>query len=148
MAKLKSFSNTSISAFKTQDDLEKLLAKYGIPASRWTHFAQVKEEQDGRIQFEFESDGRPYRVTVSYRKEVGPNGGSRGTTREQAARAIFWHVKNLFDAVDFGIVTLEEAFLPYMLGPGGKTVFEHIKPRLGELQSISPFLALTEGVPA
>ena len=41
MARLKAYAKTTVSLFKTQDDLERLLAKHGIKATRWTHFAEV-----------------------------------------------------------------------------------------------------------
>lgn len=144
MSRLKAFSNTKIDVFKTQGDLEALLIKRGITASRWTHFAETKDEA-GTVRFEFEYQPiqklnevkRPplsFRIEVEYKGEQGPQGGQRGTTREQAARALYWHVKNLFDAIDFGIVDLEQAFMPYLLLPSGETAYEAVNEQLKELR--------------
>jgi hypothetical protein len=122
---------------RTQDELERLLGKHDIRASRWTHYTELSD-QPGVVRFEFEwrrKDGGTlgYRIEVSYKRKAGPRGGQTGTTREQAARALYWHVKNLLDAVDYGIVELEEAFFPHMLGPGGATIFEEAREQLSTL---------------
>ncbi len=151
MAKLKAYSNTTVSLFKTQDDLERLLGKHGITASRWTHLAET-DSTPGIVRFEFEwrreNGGQlGFRVDVSYQYVAGPKGGQRGTTREQAGRALFWHVKNLLDAVDFGIVDLEQAFLPHLLTASGRTVYEEVEPRLESLPSGMGLLGLPEPRP-
>lgn len=154
MSVLKAFANTKIDSFKTQTDLENLLAKRGVRASRWTHFAEVKGVP-GQMRFEFEWQppqkirdvARPplsFRIDIGYKGELGPQGGQRGTTREQAARALYWHVKNLLDAVDFGIVDLEQAFMPYLLLNNGQTAYEKVGAQLLELQA-GDLPLLTEG---
>lgn len=37
------------------------------------------------------------------------------TSEAQAYRALYWHLKHKFEAVEFGIVTFEEEFLPYFI---------------------------------
>ena len=139
MSKLTAYASTSVSLFKTQDDLERVLAGHGITASRWTHYAET-ETQPGLLRFEFEWQTLKqaklgFRVEVGYQYERGPKGGNRGTTREQAGRALFWHIKNLLEAVAFGIVDLEQAFLPYLLTASGQTVYDEAKTRLEMLEA-------------
>lgn len=145
MSRLKAFANTKIDVFKTQQDLETLLLKRGITASRWTHFSETKETA-GIVRFEFEwqraqqirdvkHQPLSFRIDVEYKGELGPAGGQRGTTREQGARALYWHVKNLFDAIDFGIVDLEQAFMPYLVLPSGETAYEKIGGQLEQLEA-------------
>ena len=153
MSQLKSYSNTQVALSKTQESLDKLLAAHGIQANRWTHFAEVGAKP-GSVVFEFEWRKTPeklplgFKIAVDYKGEGGPQGGQKGTTREQAGRALYWHVKNLFDAVDFGIVDLEQAFMPYLLLPDGDTAYERWAPRFEELleKAEMPPL-LTEGRP-
>lgn len=152
MGRLKAFANTTVSLFKTQEELEKLLAKHRIAASRWTHFAETKELA-GKVRFEFQwqraKEAAPigFRVEVEYKYAPGPRGGNAGTTREQAGRALFWYVKNLFDAVEYGIVQLEEAFMPHMLpaGESGPTLYEQLTPRLEALTMADLPPLLTSG---
>ena len=139
MGRLTAYANTSVSLFKTQDDLERLLLRHGISASRWTHFAEA-DMHPGLVRFEFEwltPNGARlgFRVDIGYQYEPGPRGGNQGTTREQAGRALYWHIKNLLEAVTFGIVDLEQAFLPYLLTASGQTVYDEAKSRIEALTS-------------
>lgn len=135
MSKLTAYANTTVTLFKTQDDLEKLLVRHGISASRWTHLTETDEPGLVRFEFEWERDGRPlgFRIDVQYQYVRGPKGGNSGTTREQAGRALFWHVKNLLEAVAFGIVDMEQAFLPHLLTASGTTLYDEVKPRIADI---------------
>ncbi len=61
---------------------------------------------------------------------VAPRVVTGGAHGSRLAGALFWHIKNLLEAVAFGIVDLEQAFLPYLLVASGQTVYEEAKPRL------------------
>lgn len=140
MAKLKAFSDTKISLAKTHEQLEDLLEKQRVEGSRWTHLPEkISEHKPGRVLLEFEvvrEDCRfAYRISVDYQSKAGPRGGNQGTTREQTGRALFWHVKNLFDAIEYGIISLEEALLPYMITGNGQTVYEQLEPKLAQLSA-------------
>ena len=68
-----------------------------------------------------------------------PRPGSRGAgrlapTRTRTAPDPAGQVLTL-EAVEFGIVELEQAFLPYLLTGSGQTVYEEAKPRLDALQA-------------
>lgn len=57
----------------------------------------------------------------------------------------FWYVKNLFDAVDYGIVELEQAFMPHLLSANNRTMYEELTPTLELLDAGSLPALLTEG---
>ena len=46
--------------------------------------------------------------------------------RKQILRALYWFLKAKIEAIQFGLVELEQEFLPYLLTSEGRTVFEHI----------------------
>lgn len=128
MPKLKSFSNTKISLTKSQEDIEDLLDRVGVTGSRWSHIKENQQQKTpGRIICEFAHEEYVYRISVDYQTELGPRGGNTGTTREQAGRALYWHLKNMFDSVEYGIVTIQQAFLPYMITDRGSTMAEMVE---------------------
>lgn len=135
MGKIRAFANTTINYYKSMDECQRLLAKYGVAGTRFTNYEQQKDKA-GQIIFEFNwspggsARGNGYKVQIEYEELTGPKGGKAGITKEQAARAIFWHIKNLIEAVEFGIVDMGEAFLPYMLTSSGQTVYEEYQDRL------------------
>ena len=69
--------------------------------------------------------------------------------RNRIARVLFHFIKNLFIAVDEGVLDLGEALLGYLEVPGqdGVTLYQAIgkKVEQGELGSNKDLLALTEG---
>lgn len=151
MAQLKAFTGTDVSLAKTQESMRKLMREHGVKASRWTDYDEGQTDSEpGRIVFEFawQPEGKAmleFRISVEFKSERGPRGGKGGTTAEQAARAIFWHVKNLFDSVSYGIVTLEEAFYAHMLTNNGETVYERTAPQIaaiaaGQMPRVFPAL--------
>lgn len=65
--------------------------------------------------------------------------------RERMFRVLVHFLKNLFEAVDGGLLTAEEAFLPYLEDGAGVTVAQHIVPRLRLLSYGNTLRALTSG---
>lgn len=121
------YKGTEVPAERSIARIKDLLYKHGAVAT------QVNEAPEkGVIQFLFSTrvkmDGvdmqRPFKIEVKYGKRKP----------SEALRMIYYHLKAQFDAIDWGLFTLEEEFLPYMLVhlPGGKnaTVAEVVLPDL------------------
>jgi hypothetical protein len=49
---------------------------------------------------------------------------ARGRGERQIWRLVYWWLKAQFEAADAGLVSLEEAFLPWMELPDGSTAYE------------------------
>lgn len=56
-------------------------------------------------------------------------------------RVLFWHLKSVFEASDSGVMEFRELMMPYIVMQDGKTVSEHILPRIGAV--IDPSKLLT-----
>lgn len=54
--------------------------------------------------------------------------------RAQMLRALFWYLKAKIEAIEFGLLDTEQAFLPHMLTPGGQTVFERVQE--GDMEAL------------
>ena len=124
-----SFKATDVSFGKSQGEIIDLLTKYGV---RDIGFGYHPEE-DGkpgsiRIIFTWEENQRKekYVMTCQYQTKKGPRGGNIGTRKEEAARALYWHIKAKLDAVTWGITDFAQEFLPYMLVENsGMTVYQY-----------------------
>ncbi len=106
------YKQTTVSASKSRDDIEKLLAKVGVVGFRWGSNLQNAEET---IEAALDWKGRRvgFRITVKYDDEKH---------RRQVMRALYWYMKSKIEAIEFGLVELEREFLPYLLTNTGKTV--------------------------
>lgn len=111
---MKAYRQTTVSAAKSRDGIDRLLEKVGVVGFRW-----ATELDKGRETLEalLEVDGKKlgFRLSVDYEDE---------RTRRQVMRALYWYLKSKIEAVECGLVDLEEEFLPYLLTKSGQTVAE------------------------
>ncbi|KKL96005.1 hypothetical protein LCGC14_1848800 [marine sediment metagenome] len=111
---LQSYANTAVPSHRSKEQVEELLKKVGAVGFRWSSFGGQEtleaglEWNDGKIAF---------RLVVNYEDD---------RQRKQKLRALYWYLKAKVEAIQFGLVDLEQEFLPYMLTPSGRTVFEEI----------------------
>lgn len=139
---MKYAKTTKVSIEKSQIEIQKLFRKYGA-----TRFAI--DWKNNNILFELQ--GRSVRIHVKNPNindkeiQLTPSGIQRTspniqTAFEQAKRQM-WRVMLLFlkstlEAIDMGVIELDQAMLPYFLLPNGKTVSEQILPQLANNVSI------------
>jgi hypothetical protein len=74
------------------------------------------------------------------------------TGREQEERRVwrvlFWHLKAMFEAADSGVIEVEDIIMPYIVTPDGRTIGEHMAPKLAELRDATHEKLLTTGIGA
>ena len=120
---LASYANTSVSAGRTKEQIEKLLDKVGATGFRWDStrpngdlcgFEQITaglEWNDKKVAFQ---------LRITYEDE---------RKQRQNLRALYRYLKAKIEAIEFGIVDLE--FLPYLLASSGRTMYDELGgPRL------------------
>ena len=146
---------TDVSSDRSQAEIQRVVRSYGAVAYGYGW-------EDGRALVTFQCSGRRIRFVVPLpdpnadRFILTPTGKARTATAacdsyEQEVRRL-WRalalvIKAMFEAAASGIVTFEEAFLPYTLLPTGRTVAEHALPEVersyaGQLPAGPGFLAL------
>lgn len=52
-------------------------------------------------------------------------------------RVLYWHLKAMFEAADSGVIAVEDIIMPYVVTPDGRTIAEHLAPRMAELRGIT-----------
>lgn len=122
---LKSYAHTSVGAGRTKEQIETLLKKVGAIGFRWdSHIPYEDEfgvgaEGDEQLSALIQWHGRKlaFRLRIEYVTE---------REQRQNLRALYWYLKAKIEAIEFGIVDLEQEFLPYMLAPSGKTVYDEL----------------------
>lgn len=138
------YTTTDVPVSKSQGAIEELLRRRGAVATRVTHLIA----EGATIEFVMKIDGQPraYRIRVKRpEKQVkallrSQYGGTRKVSEaawdrlDRATwRAAYWYIKSRFEAVEFGLVDTEEAFLSNLvLGTGtqSSTVAEMVKARM------------------
>lgn len=150
-------ASTSVSSDASRAEIEKTLRRYGAD-----DFAYATNRE--RAMIGFSAGGRQVRFLLPMPDPAArefthtPGRGLQRTVAErdkayeqavrQKWRALALMVKAKLEAVESGIVSFEQEFLPHIVMPGGQSVYEAVRPtieRSYELGAPQPFLALEGG---
>ena len=150
----RAYATTEVPIPKTMDEIRKQLLKYGVEQVQVTERVATVENR-GRIQIGFITPERQFEVRMQVEiPKVNPNATQREKERhgKAQARALFHVVKNKLAGTEYGIETVEIAFLPYLITPSRSTIaerpdlFDHFTAgrNLVELPMAPPVIALPE----
>jgi hypothetical protein len=147
-------ANTTVSSESSRNEIERTLRRYGAD-----DFAYATNKQQAMIGFV--ADGRTVRFILPMPDPKAREfilTPSRGNLRssadaekawEQAVRqkwrALALMVKAKLEAVESGIVTFEQEFLPHIVMPGGQTVYENVQANIEDAYQsgkVKPLLQL------
>lgn len=148
----RAYTGTSVSVDKSMGEVMSLLHKRSVSGMQWT-----REGLRSTLRFRWKSSAGVElcaRFTLDVRPPPAPRG--RQLSSKQLAdvyaqeerrlfRVLVYFLKNLFEAVDGGLLTLEQALLPYLEDSTGQTVGELLAPRLALLAARPLALALGPG---
>ena len=151
---MKYASKTSVSSEKSRAEIEWVLKRYGAD-----EFAYMSKP--GKAAIAFKVQNRSIRMIVPLPDpknfELSPSGRDWGVDRglkawEQACRqrwrALALVVKAKLEAVESGVATFEQEFLPYTLLPDGRTAGEWALPQIEkayEIGKMPPLLQAGKG---
>jgi len=144
------YENTSVPVARSQEAIRKL-----IYAHRGTGMVFISQRPREGFEAMVELRGKPYhiRITAKCRTPRSAGGEEQHTTRgrelwekeeRRVWRVLFYHLKAVFEAADSDVLSIEEIIMPYVVAKDGRTLAEHILPRLAEVVA-SPKLMLPGG---
>ena len=131
-------SSTSVSPERSQEEIKRQLRRYGAD-----RFGVMEERGSAAVMFEF--NGLTIRIVVSLPAENDAEFSTTETGRERAPaakakaweqairsrwRALLLAIRAKLEAVEVGISTIEREFMPFVVMPDGRTLDEHITPKL------------------
>jgi hypothetical protein len=117
------YENTVVAVPKSQDKIRQLIMK-----NKGTGIAFISQPPMEGFQAMMPIDGQTYTIRISaYLK-----GGRRDPEKEAKRiwRVLFHHLKDIFEASNSGVMEFRELILPYIVTKDGKTVAQHILPKL------------------
>lgn len=122
-----SYYRTSVPIYKSQNEIRKVLQKFGLQGERFTLYKGI-----GVIEFILLKEGKEMVFRFKFDLPEKEN------HQRQVYRALFHYLKNRFMAVEFGITTVEKEFLQELVLklPDGSdiTVKELVEKQLGQLE--------------
>jgi hypothetical protein len=122
----RAYEGTDVPVTRSLAGLEDLLERRGVTDRRVTRTASLLA-----IDFNWPlmDERRKVRALLGVRMVVPWPADER--ERRRMARLIFWHLKSKLEAVEAGLLTFEEEFLPHLtLGRAGPRVWDDAKPAI------------------
>ena len=119
------FQTTTVPIERSKERIRQLLLQHGAKVIQWTEAPGIIQLQFG-IQYIVDKEDRllPVRIRISM----------KGKKEQSVYRALLNNLLAKWTAIDFGIETLEEAFLPWVMMklPGGEevTIGEKLLPNI------------------
>jgi hypothetical protein len=138
------YERSAVPIERSKEAIRQLLRKHGAQVVQWTEGAGIVQLQ---FAVKYTIDGEAKLLPVRIRVSLG------GKKEQSVYRALLNNLLAKWTAIDFGIETIEEAFLPYVmmkLPSGGETTIgEKLLPhiRRGDLPDFKGITTalLTEG---
>lgn len=135
---------TKVPVDQTRREIEALIVRYGADK-----FGSVTGRDGAQVMFEMsgkeKGSGRLIRFSMTL--IVGDDTRTKAEHR-QRWRALLLCIKAKLESVAAGIESFDEAFMPHVVMPDGKTFAEHAKPFIEQAYleaKMPPRLALTDG---
>jgi len=153
----RAYDGTSVTIGRSREEIDTLLRNWGVSGIQWE---DDFERGVVNLRFRWDNDGihyvARYQIALDSDEELrelaidGRSGKpsekkferlklERGK-REHRVLAAF--LKNVFEAVEQGIIDAEAVFLPWLEDSEGRTVYERIGPVMKKIGSMSLPLAL------
>ena len=140
-----SYENTVVAVSKSQEGVRRLVMSHKGFGIAFVSDRDPEGQSPSREGFEAKViiNGQPTVVRIMCKLEKQMS--ERATEKEERRvwRVLYWHVKAVFEAADSGVMEFRELMLPFIVTPDGKTVSEHLIPRLDK--GIDPSRLLTDG---
>lgn len=130
---------TEVSVGRTRDEIERILERFGASRQAWmrddekgvTTIAFIRERKTYKFSIKIPSLSE-FMETPSRRFERSEADAKRVQDAEMRRRfrSLANYIKALLDAIDTGIIQLEEALLPYLVLSQGRTFYEEAQVAL------------------
>lgn len=111
-----SYRTTAVHWGKSQANILKLLARFGVVDVRFT-MLDSRGEVICEFNYPTKLDDKDVIIGVRIRVPLPPAGRIKDTERikNQAHRALFYYLKTKFEALQFGLVEFIQEFLPHVV---------------------------------
>lgn len=142
MAARKHAEDTKVPVARSRAQIDDLLRQWECDGVRWTDFFT-----DGTavLEFQWQPDGCPSPMLARFHVMAPEGTGNPEREWRRIHRVLRTLLVGQFNAVDSGLISLEEAVLPWTVNPAtDRTVAQDLLPRLRELASGSLATLLPE----
>lgn len=149
------YESTEVAVSKSQDGIRRM-----IYAHRGTGVMLLSQPPREGFEAMVEIEKMAYHIRImatckdvsrdknGYTRADSAHANAREQEERRVWRVLFWHLKAMFEAADSGVIDIRDVIMPYVVTRDGRTLSEHLKPRMAEIMTIDPAKMLGEGTPA
>jgi len=116
------YEQTQVAVPKSQDKIRQMLVRH-----KGGSVAFISDPPLEGFQALVPIDGKQYSIKIM--AHIRDKKDSEQEAR-RIWRVLYHHMKSIFEAADSGVMEFRELMLPYIMTNDGKTVAEHILPKL------------------
>jgi hypothetical protein len=157
----KAYEGTTVAVSRSREQIDDILRKWGVTGIQWEDdyengLSQLRfrwKREDGtelvaRFRVDLDSDETLRELAIDQRngqfsdKKYDRVKAERG---KREHRVLLNLLKNMFEAIEEGIMPAEALLLPWLEDATGKTVYDKIEPQLHQLASQPLVKALVAG---
>jgi hypothetical protein len=139
------YEGTEVTIIKSQTQIRSL-----IMGHKGNKIAFISEPPREGFMAVVNLDGVPYQIKISAElqppKRTLNNSQLRNYEENELRRiwrVLYHHLKSIFEAADSGVMDFREMMLPYIVTKDGRTLAEHLLPKLKEAIEVDPARLLT-----
>ena len=133
------YENTGVSVSQSKGDIEKLLRNRGARGMQLeSAWGEGGETEVCRVRFAWPLTDD---IMQTVRLEVHPlppykpeRANAKGITADQrerqAWRGLYWYLKSMMEAAEFGLLKFEDVFMSFFESADGRTIGEVVIPQL------------------
>jgi hypothetical protein len=117
---LKSYAGTTVSPARSRQHIQDLLERVGAKGFRWTQGVGFPGREQLDVGLEWEGRDLAFRLMITFEDEG---------EQKQKMRALYWFLKTKVEAVQMGLVDMQQEFLPHLLtgsGDKARTVWQEL----------------------
>lgn len=134
------YTDTKVPIARSQSEIRRLV--YGHKGTGVNFLSQPPRE-GFEAMVTLAEVGYHIRVMATCREKRDQRG--REQEERRVWRVLYFHMKAMFEAADSGVIAVEDVIMPYVVTPDGRTIAEHIVPRMKELQTMTADRLLVAG---
>jgi hypothetical protein len=143
LVEMMSYEGTEVPVSKSQESIRKL-----IYAHKGTGLMLVSRPPAEGFEAFIDIEKTPYHIRIMAQcKDVSKDrwGTKKTATAQRNAtekeerrvwRVLYWYLKAIFEAADSGVVDVRNVIMPYVVLKDGRTLSDHIQPRMSQLMTM------------
>ena len=127
-----SYAKTEVPLSRSQDEIRKMIYRH-----KGTGVIFISRPPREGLEGLVTMSDQAYHIRVMATCKPKTSQEGREAEERRVWRVLYWHLKAMFEAADSGVIAIEDIIMPYIVTPDGRTIAEHVAPKLAEMRNLT-----------